>query len=158
MKRAPLSQRVLEPALASTDVATEVKSTIANSLRWLAHFKRVGDLIAYMDRFKGGADTTVYKSLKSAGLLTFEDIRSEFKMLFGPWQSDRTRLDDFVVGQRYSSFDIVIFAEVYDNRSGGILSIGVVGNHKAVFVKATLKGGKYENKWIEAGSRLKYYL
>lgn len=33
-----------------------------------------------------------------------------------------------------------------------------MGAHKAVFVKATLSGGKYGNQWLEEGKRLKYFL
>ena len=57
-----------------------------------------------------------------------------------------------MVGEAYNSFDLNIFAERYDNRSGGILPIGEVGHHRAVFVKATLTGGKYPNGWIEDGT------
>lgn len=156
--RAFIESRVLQPALQSTAVSESAKATISNSTRWLRQFRRVGDLILYMDRFRGEAGTEVFKALRAAGLLTFEDIRDEFLETFAPWASDRTRLDDFVIGGRYSSFDLVIFAGVYDTRSGGILPIGPVGNHKAVFVKATLSGGKYENKWLTEGSKLKYYL
>lgn len=156
--RAFIVTRVLEPAVQSPAVSDAVKSTIRNSMRWLQEFQRVGDLALYMDRFRGGADTEVYKGLKAARLLTFEDIRDEFLEVFGPWASDRTRLDDFVIGNRYRSSELVIFAGVYDNRSGGILPIGKVGHHKAVFVKATLVGGKYANEWLAPGERLKYYL
>ena len=83
--RAFIETRVLEPALQSPAVSDTVKSTIRNSLKWPREFRRVGDLILYMDRFRGGADTEVYRGLKAAGLLTFEDIRDEFLDLFGPW-------------------------------------------------------------------------
>jgi 5-methylcytosine-specific restriction protein A len=73
--RAFIETSVLEPALRSPAVADIVKSTIRNSLRWLREFQRVGDLILYMDRFRGGADTEVYKWLKAAGLLTAHVVR-----------------------------------------------------------------------------------
>ncbi|MBK3776258.1 HNH endonuclease [Azospirillum brasilense] len=153
-----IEEHVFEPALTHPGLAQEVKNTVRNSARWLRQFRRVGDLLHYMDRFRGAPETAVYKGLKEAGLLTFEDIRADLLNRFGAWQADRTRLDDFVVGGEYSSTELVIFAEVYDNRSGGILPIGPVGRHKAVFVKATLSGGKYQNQWLEQGKRLKYYL
>ncbi|NTZ42143.1 HNH endonuclease [Altererythrobacter sp. SALINAS58] len=78
--------------------------------------------------------------------------------VFGKFASERTRLDDFVVGERYTGSELVIFAEVYDNRSGGILLIGRSGNPQAVLVKATLSGGKYPNAWISEPERLRYYL
>lgn len=156
--RAFITDRVLDPAIASALVPPTVKATVANSRRWMREFQRVGDLIQYMDRFRGSTETDVYKGLKAVGLLTFEDIRDEFLSAFGPWASDRTRLDDFVIGHQYRSSELVIFAGVYDNRSGGILPIGKVGQHKAVFVKATLAGGKYANEWLIPGETLKYYL
>ncbi len=156
--KAFVRERVLLPALESQQVGTKVKDTVRNSLRWLEHFQRIGDLVHYIGRFGDAADTDVYCGLKAAGLETFEDIRPEFLDQFGAWQADRTRLDDFVVGESYTSFDLNIFAERYDNRSGGLLPIGDVGRHRAVFVEATLKGGKYPNGWLEDGVRLKYYL
>jgi 5-methylcytosine-specific restriction protein A len=156
--RAFLRERVLLPALTSMTLEVKAKNTIRNSLQWIAHFRRIGDLVHYISRFAGGADTAVYLGLKAASLETFEDIRSEFLARFGAWQSDRTRLDDFIIGEAYDSYDLNIFAERYDNRSGGILPIGEVGHHRAVFVKATLEGGKYPNGWLEDGLRLQYYL
>ncbi|WP_207479601.1 HNH endonuclease [Arenibaculum pallidiluteum] len=156
--RAYITNKVFEPALASPAVSDEVKSTVRNSVRWLNQFRRVGDLLHYMDRFREAPDTPVYTGLKNAGLLTFEDIRDDLLMKFAAFRDERTILEDFVVGQEYRSDDLVIFAEIYDNRSGGILPIGKVGRYKAVFIKATLNGGKYANEWLTAGERLKYFL
>jgi 5-methylcytosine-specific restriction protein A len=124
----------------------------------LSHFDRVGDLIQYLDRFKGGSKSAVFKSLNDAGLLTFEDIRNDFIKEFSHWASDTTRLDDFVVGQKYTSFDLAIFSKHYDTRSGGILLIGPPDDPVAVFIKVTLSGGKYPNQWISDDDILKYYL
>src|SRR5262245_42042366 len=114
-------QGVLSPALKSSATSKKAKDTIENSMRWLSHFHRVGDLIQYLDRFQGESDTAVFKSLKEAHLLTFEDIREDFIKKFGDWAGDTTRLDDFVIGEKYTSFDLAIFSKHYDNRSGGIL-------------------------------------
>ena len=89
--RAFLRERVLLPPLASETVDAKVKNTVRNSLLWVDHFKRIGDLVHYIGRFSGEADTAVYHGLKSAGLETFEDIREEFLDHFGAWQTDRTR-------------------------------------------------------------------
>ncbi|MBP2312931.1 HNH endonuclease [Azospirillum soli] len=156
--RGYIDRRVFAPALVHSEVPEDVKSTVRNSARWLRQFRRVGDLLHYMDRFRGAPETAVYTGLKAAGLSTFEDIRADLLAQFGAWQTDRTRLDDFVVGGTYGSSELVIFAEKYDNRSGGILPIGPKDHHKAVFVKATLSGGKYGNQWLEDGQRLKYFL
>ncbi|WP_366516717.1 HNH endonuclease [Sphingomonas caseinilyticus] len=156
--RAFVEEKVLSPALNSPGVAGKVRATIQNTRSWLPRFDRIGDLVAYMDRFEGTAETEVYKGLKSAGLLTFEDIHDEFMATFGKFASERTRLDDFVVGERYTGSQLVIFAELYDNRSGGILLIGDPPRPQAVFVKATFTGGKYPNTWLSEPDRLKYYL
>lgn len=149
---------MLRPALVNDAVTADVKATIRNTLSWLPRFVRIGDLIAYMDRFQGSAETAVYRRLKEARLLTFEDIHEEFMTTFGKFVSERTRLDDFIIGQMYSGSHLVIFAELYDNRSGGILRIGKGAKPQAVFIKATFSGGKYANNWIEEPDRLKYYL
>lgn len=156
--RAFVEVNVLQPALQSPLIDSGLKATIRNTLSWLPRFERVGDLIAYMDRFQGSAETPVYKGLKAAGLLTFEDIHSEFMAEFGSWALERTRLDDFVVGEQYTGSHLVIFAGLYDNRSGGILRIGNGKKLQAVIVKATLDGGKYANEWLSETDRLKYYL
>jgi 5-methylcytosine-specific restriction protein A len=150
--------KVLTPALQNDSVSKKAKDTIENSVRWLSHFERVGDLIQYLDRFKGGSNSAVFTSLKDAGLLTFEDIRNDFINEFSHWASDTTRLDDFVVGQKYTSFDLAIFSRHYDTRSGGILPIGPPTIPAAVFIKVTLFGGKYRNQWISDDDVLKYYL
>jgi 5-methylcytosine-specific restriction protein A len=156
--RAYIMEKVLTPALESTSVSKKAKDTIRNSIRWLEHFHRVGDLIEYMNRFRGESQSVVFKSLKEAQLLTFEDIRGEFQNKFSYWASDSTRLEDFVIGKEYSSFDLAIFAKHYDTRSGGILPIGPSTQPVAVFIKVTLHGGKYPNEWISDGQVLKYYL
>ncbi|MGR6329029.1 HNH endonuclease [Sphingomonas sp. XXL09] len=153
-----VKQKVLDPALSSLTLPERTKATIRNTSSWLPRFERIGDLIAYIGRFKGVAETDVYKELKAAGLLTFEDIHDEFMETFGKFASERTRLDDFVVGETYTGSELVIFAEVYDNRSGGILLIGPSAKPQAVLVKATLSGGKYPNTWLSEPERLKYYL
>lgn len=153
-----VEEQVINPALSSVILPESAKATIRNTKSWLPRFRRIGDLIAYMDRFKGVADSEVYRELKAAGLLTFEDIHDDFMVMFGKFASERTRLDDFIVGERYTGSELVIFAEVYDNRSGGILVIGPSAKPQAVFVKATLSGGKYPNAWISEPERLRYYL
>lgn len=59
-----IMQKVLTPALKNNSIPKKAKDTIENSVRWLAHFNRVGDLIQYLDRFKGGSKSAIFKSLK----------------------------------------------------------------------------------------------
>jgi len=75
----------------------KVQATVRNSRIWIERFKRTGDLVHCVSRFEVTADTDVFHGLKEAGLETFEHIREDFR--FAPWQSDRTRLDDFTIGK-----------------------------------------------------------
>jgi len=151
--------RVHQPALNSDRLGTKAKNTVKNAILWLDKFERVGDLVDYVNRFdKQPNKGSVFQDLKSAGLETYEDIKEEFTLLFGRYSGDRTRLDDFVIGEHYTPFQLHIFAKTYDNRSGGILPIGNKGEPIAVFLKANLDGGKYPNTWLSEGTRFKYYL
>ena len=153
-----IAERVLKPVINSPRASEKAKNVTKATLGWLEHFERTGDLLVYMDRFDPDANATMYSELLSQGFETFEGIREELEERFGAYRSDRTRLNDFVIGDTYSSQQILIAAETYDTRSGGILALGPIGHHKAVFIKATLSGGKYPNEWLEEGRRLKYYL
>ena len=96
--------------------------------------------------------------MKAHNLLTFEDVVPEFRQRYGGWADDRTRASDFVVGERYSTQEILIFVDVYDLRSGGMFVVpGEAAAPGAVVIKATLKDGAYPNAWIDEGRRLKYY-
>ena len=150
--------RALQPAIESPDTTPRMKNLTLDSIRWIKQFKRTGDLLAYMDRFRGEAPTEISAGLKAAGIPSYEDIHDELIEIFKASINDCTRLDDFVIGQSYTAYDIHIFAKNYDLRSGGIQPIGSVGNHTAVFIKATLTGGTYPNAWIEKGQRLRYFL
>jgi 5-methylcytosine-specific restriction protein A len=148
---------VQSPALQSA-LQPEIKSKVRNSNIWLSKFNRVGDLLTYLRRFKGAADDPVYTSMKALGLLTFEDILPEFEKRFAAWENDRTRLADFVIGEDYSSFEVLIFCNNYDTRAGGMFVLASNGIPACVVVKATLNGGMYPNQWIVPGQLLKYYL
>lgn len=43
-----LRDRVLLPALASVALNAKAKNTVRNSLHWIAHFHRIGDLVHYI--------------------------------------------------------------------------------------------------------------
>jgi 5-methylcytosine-specific restriction protein A len=145
------------PALASA-LPEGIKSKIRHSDLWLEKFKRVGDLWIYLQRFETGLDDPTYKEMKKFGLLTFEDIVSEFVKKFGQWTSDCSRITDFVIGEQYSVFDILILARNYDTRSGGMFVIDVDSAPAAVIIKATLADGPYRNEWLDEPNILKYYL
>jgi 5-methylcytosine-specific restriction protein A len=145
------------PALTSK-LSEKTKFKVRHSDTWLNHFKRVGDLLVYLRRFDKSHDDPVYREMKACGLLTFEDIVSDFEVRFGHWSNDCSRISDFVIGEQYSTFDILILARNYDTRSGGMFVLKANGKPIAVVIKATLSGGDYPNEWIESPLKLKYYL
>jgi len=152
-----VQMRVQRPALQNPLLPPSLKKKVKHSDTWLQQFKRVGDLYAYLQRFNKSRIDPVHLELKSYKLETFEDIRHEFAERFSVWCSDRTLASDFVIGQRYSGYDILIFTENYDTRAGGMFVIKKGGAPSLVVIKATLSGGKYENSWINFDERLKYY-
>lgn len=156
-----LRSRSLRATIDHPDIAQEFKNKFKHVNNYLDHFRRIGDLYVYINRFdKTNAERSPWElAIKNVGLDTLEDIHEDFVEQFSPYKNDRTRLEDFVVGETYSSWDVIIFAEMYDARSGGILPIGPEGNLDAVFIKATLDGsGRYPNEWIVQGEILKYYM
>lgn len=151
-------QTVILPAIQHPELEAKVKARAKNSLKWLERFDRVGDLLIYLQRFEGDVSKDTYQALKMRGLLTFEDIIGPFEQRFGTWAEDRTSPNSFVVGQKYSSYQLLIFVQSYDVRAGGMFLVGGTGGSQAVVIKATLNGAKYPNKWIDPHHRLKYYL
>lgn len=149
---------VLDPAIDFSALSKKALEAVKRSKQWIPKFQRVGDLWMYLERFQTPDNSEVYRELTQAGLKTFESIWPVFDAKFGRWKDDQKRLADFVVGESYTSFDLAIFTKTYDNRSGGILVIGQVPDHEAVFLKVNLSGGNYPNAWIEPGQRLKTYL
>jgi hypothetical protein len=86
--------------------------------------------------------------MKENDLKTFEDIFEDFKEKFKYKIDDVTTIDDFIIGEDYSSYDIGIFAKTY-NIQNGIYLIGDEPNYQAIFIKATLKNGAYHNEYKE---------
>ncbi|MES2300141.1 MAG: HNH endonuclease signature motif containing protein [Pseudomonadota bacterium] len=148
---------VQAPALAS-ELPAQLKNKVRNSDVWLSKFRRIGDLLAYLKRFDAQDNDPVYRQLREHGLSTFEDIVDVVEIKFSHWANDCTRISDFIIGQKYSAYDILIFARNYDTRSGGMFVLEANGHPALVIIKATLSGGRYSNAWIEEPSKLKYYL
>lgn len=156
-----LRQTTIDKALAHPDIDSKAKNIIAHTNRLIGHFNRVGDLVRYIDTFKPveGKPSHVQIAIRSIGLPTIDDLHDEFMARFGEFEGDRTRLTDFVVGKTYSSWEVILFAEKYNPRVGGILPIGPDDAPTAVFIKASFDGtGPYPNEWIQPGVELKYYL
>lgn len=150
-------ERVQLPALLSS-LPDPIKRKVRHADIWLSRFRRVGDLLAYLKRFDASHDDPVYRAMSEYELLTFEDIVGEFEEKFGQWANDCSRISDFIIGQEYSAFDILILARNYETRAGGMFVLEANGIPTAVIIKATLKDGKYANEWIEEPTILKYYL
>lgn len=150
--------KVQVPALESQTLPDEIKRKVKHSDIWLDHFERIGDLIAYLQRFQVGTNDPTFKVLKANNLDTFEDISKQFVEKFSYWANDSTRPTDFIIGEKYSPHQILIFAKSYDTRAGGMFVLESGGKPTAVIIKATLAGGSYPNQWLEEPNRLKYYL
>jgi 5-methylcytosine-specific restriction enzyme A len=150
--------KVINPALSSEGLSKKSVDEAKNADRRLNSFERVGDLLFYLRRFRDLRQGEIYKDLKKANLLTFEDIIDDFEKSFGAWAGSRTTINDFVVGHRYDISAIHIFVGSYDLRAGGMFVVGVRPEYQYAVLKATFSGGKYANKWIEPNQRLKYFL
>jgi len=155
-----LIDEVFDPPLASTIFPDKAKNILKTSKNWVEHFKKVGDLEQWLNCFwdrKGEKEPSyIVQQLEAAGFRTFEEIEKDFTNSFQSGFDDCTGLDDFVIGRKYTSWDLAIFAKTYDLRQG-ILLIGNDQNHEAIFIKATLSKGQYANEWITPGEILKYY-
>lgn len=153
-----IRSKVQDPALLHPALADDIKRKVKNSNIWLDQFGRVGDLIAYLKRFDLEKNDPTYQAMHTAGLLTFEDVATAFENEFSLWANDCTRATDFVVGDQYSAYQVLIFARNYDTRAGGMFVLDSGGQPSTVIIKATLSGGRYANAWLDDPHRLKYYL
>lgn len=154
-----INDSVFLPILKSKTISGKLKNVARNSSKWIAQIDHIGDLLIYMERCAAAPSAkATYQSLHNAGLTTYEDIIPVFRERYGAWVDRRLSPWDFVVGAEYSSTKLVIVAGRFETRAGGILPVGEVGSHIAVLVKATIAEGKYANRWITRGLRMKYYL
>lgn len=149
------------PALNHPELEKEYKNKVIRSRTIVRNMKRVGDLKKYLQRFEtipvpGSLGRPLYDRFKALGLETYEDLYPRFYSRFKSEFEDVTVLDDFVIGQNYTSWDISILSQTYDTQSG-IYLIGDDDRLQAIFIKATLANGKYPNEWIVENEQLKYY-
>ncbi|MGG2093484.1 HNH endonuclease signature motif containing protein [Bacillus sp. S13(2024)] len=155
-----LNDNVFEPAIINPKLPGSIVKKVKNTRDRVSKFKKVGDLNIYLSRFESlpepGKDE-VYKALKNLNLKTYEDIVPKFRSHFKDDLFDITNLEDFVIGKKYTSWDISIYSRTYNNLSG-IYLIGDEPNYKAIFSKVTMKDGKYQNEWIVENKILKHYM
>lgn len=149
-----------DPALQHPNLGQDIKYKVQSSKNIVRNMKKVGDLYRYLIRFQQvplPGTSSVYDEMKSLNLLTYEDIFPRFMQMFQNYIDDITTIEDFIIGQTYSSWDIATFAKTYNVQSGIYLIPGQPSQYQAIFIKATLNGGKYPNEWIIPGEELKYY-
>lgn len=151
-----LEEKVFLPALRSGSQRT--LNVVRNTRQWISKFQKIGDLIRYMDRFRPEVQQQTSFSFAQIKQIRFEDVYAEFIEKYGRYRGFQTTITDFEEGAAYSPFTLSIYTRTYDNRAGGIRSVGKVGKHEAVVVNITLSGGKYANEWLKEGKRLKCYL
>ena len=123
--RVYLDTHLFKPALESPDLPEKLRNTINTTWIRLQHVRKPGDLLTYLDRFKGDGPTSTRDALHALGLKAFQDLRADFRQTLGTAALDVTTLNDFVIGAPYTTWDILIFARVYDPRHGGIFLIGL---------------------------------
>jgi 5-methylcytosine-specific restriction protein A len=131
LARAYVHETVQAPALLRA-LPADIKNKVKHSDTWLSKFSRVGDLLVYLKRFDVSHDDPIYKTMKQFGLLTFEDIVDDFEKKFGQWANDCSRITDFIIGEQYSVYDILILARNYDTRAGGMFVLEANGSPVAV--------------------------
>lgn len=150
---------VINPALESPSVSQDLKNSIKKTKQWVEHFKYVGDLFAYITRFKGEEGTRyeeVYSELKNNGLTPIEDIVEPFKIKFENHLNETLDISMLKIGESYSSWDISIIARVF-NVQRGIYVLGENEHIEGILSKVTIGGdSSYPNSWIEYGKILKH--
>lgn len=149
---------VLRPIWTHPALDDSIKNKARASDHRLEYFRRVGDLFDYLKRYEGKTGAPTYTALKAHGLTTLEEIVDEFAQRFATWTAERTTLADFVVGEPYTTWDVLVVVGRYDARAGGMFVMGPSDAPDAVVIKATLEGGEYPNAWISPHETLRYYL
>ncbi len=152
-----LSERLFEPAEKDPATPKRLRTLISRTKSKVYQFRRIGDLVSYVDRFSRNDDEQIPLGLGYQSN-TMEDIHSEFSERFGSFADEHSTPRDLILGSRYSAFFISSMAQVYTNRGGGIHIVGKVGAHTAVLVRATMQGGERPNRWTQRGLRMQYCL
>jgi len=140
-------EEVEQPALDHPDLEEKFKGKVRSSRTVARQMKKIGDLYQYLKRFEnivpeGSPGRDLYDRFQALGLKTYEELFPEFAEKFTYYLEDVTTIDDFIVDQTYTSWDIAIFARHY-NTMPGIYTIGEEPYYQAIFVKATFEQGKY---------------
>lgn len=153
--KAFLNNRLFLPLIEDSSMPTKIKNRMKSVRVWISKFPKIGDLVAYMERFP---KKNIHQLPLGLPVSEMEDVYEEFMHKFSAFRNHSWSLDDFKEGESYSGYMIAIYSKIYNNRRGGIYPVGRIGEHKSVLIKALIGGGEYENKWIINSLRLKYYL
>lgn len=155
-----LESEVDLPAINHPLLDEDVKDQVRKSQRSINTMKTVGDLYKYLKRFTivGGQpeNLKVHGKLKAMGLTTYEDLLPRFVQRFEEHLYDCTKIEDFNVGETYTSYDMVNYVGKYNIQSG-IIPVGDEPNYSAVFIKGTIGGDRYSNQWLVPDLEIKYY-
>ncbi|MFA7360442.1 MAG: HNH endonuclease [Candidatus Kapaibacterium sp.] len=143
------------PAIQHPSLDKNFKKKVISSQTFVKNYKKVGDLYLYLCKFK--KDQGIYHELKKLNLNTYEDIIETFKSKFKYYLNDCTTIKDFVIGKKYSAFDIALFSFNFNLRAS-TYPVGDEPNYQSIFITVNLKGGKYPNTYYEDNGILKYYL
>ena len=152
-----LNAMMFEPAERDPATPKRLRTLISRTKSKVYQFRRIGDLVSYVDRFSRNENGQIPLELGCKSK-TMEDIHSEFSERFGEFANEQSTPRDLILGNRYSAFFISSMAQVYTNRGGGIHVVGKIGLHTAVLVRATMQGGERPNRWGQRGIRMQYCL
>ncbi|MGM5031157.1 hypothetical protein [Tardiphaga sp. 803_E3_N1_3] len=152
-----LEDQLFAPAQNDPAIPKALRNRFANTRILVSQFEKIGDLVLYIERFSRKNARQMQFNLPTSHA-SMESIHDEFIGVYGQYREYSSDIMDLKIGKNYSGTFLSILSRSYTNRSGGIRPVGKVGHHKAVVIKATIDGMKYQNEWIEQGVRLKYYL
>lgn len=135
-----------------------IRAKINSAKQFIMNAKKIGDLYSYI--MKSIERPGNYDEMLNLNLIAFEDIIVEFRNRFQYYLNDNLRIDDFIVGDKYNSYDICFVSKHYNFQSG----IYFVKNNNATIaalIKVTLDGnGRYPNEWYNGkeNEELKYFM
>lgn len=135
-----------------------LRSKIQTAKNFIVKAKKVGDVYSYIKRSIESAGN--YQEMRDGNLIAFEDIIGEFETRFEYYLNDCLKLEDFVIGETYSSYDICYLTKHY-NVQPGIYFVKNNDQPIAACIKVTLNGqGQYPNEWYQGkeDQELKYYM
>jgi len=101
----------IEKSLLTCDMVPELsplKSKIIKSYHKVKNMNYTGDLVDYLEKFKDDShkDKELFDIFKNYGLLTFEELYHEIKRNFSSELVNKSKIEDLVVGEFYSNYDI----------------------------------------------------